>query len=340
MSDRKPSSLQYARVGVQCLLVASTVACTAKQRRTEAVSPVVAEARGRERDAPSSVLAHENAPSYACPEALLAARKGGRDNDRYVTPTPDKRTALRQTVERLLAQDGGANDAASGLAASAGYELVQLPEWPSTVLLRERTSEQHGGGAYVVRLGARSQTVVQAPHTFFDEGTLPLACELFQRSRSMMLFIDTAHRYLAADVDEQGDHPADVAHASDSLFQAATDGVVHVAADATLVQLHGFASRPENLRVVLSTGVSRRNEALLTRVAERIGRVIGTGVARFPDDTRELGATKNAQGIAARAVGARFLHVELESSVRKLLLGDEALRGQFLEALAASLPNP
>ena len=55
---------------------------------------------------------------------------------------------------------------------------------------------------------------------------------------------------------------------------------------------------------------------------------------RFPDETTDLGATKNVQGILARRMGAKFVHIEIEASVRKALLSDAQFLARFLDALA------
>jgi hypothetical protein len=321
-------------LGARCLMALLAVACNAKQCRRDPAPQTVA--------GPQLVRDPEPMPATptTCPAAIVAARRGGRDADRYAVPTPEETVALSQAVAQLLEHGAAARAAAAAAANTAGYELVEVPELPGTVLLRELDTRMRGGGAYLLRLQTSSRTVVQAPHTFFDEGTLPLSCELFQRSSALALFVDTAHRYLAADVDEQGDHPADVAHAAASLFQAATAGLLQVAPGATVVQLHGFATRASGRSVVLSAGVLQANAPLTTQAASLLTKVLGAGVARFPDDTRELGALKNVQGIATRAAGGRFLHVELDASLRKLLLSDAALRARFLDALASSVRAP
>jgi hypothetical protein len=321
-------------LGARCLTALLSVACNAEQCRRDPTPQSVA--------GPQTVRDPVQVPATptTCPAAIVAARRGGRDADRYAVPTPEEASALSRAVAQLLENGATARAAAAASANAAGYELVDVAELPGTVLLRELETRMRGGGAYLLRLQTSSRTVVQAPHTFFDEGTLPLACELFQRSSALGLFVDTAHRYLAADVDEQGEHPADVAHAAASLFQAATAGLLQVARAATVVQLHGFATRASGRSVVLSAGVPQANEALTTQAAKLLTRVLGAGVARFPDDTRELGALKNVQGIATRAAGGRFLHVELDARLRKLLLADAALRARFLEALAESVRAP
>jgi hypothetical protein len=229
---------------------------------------------------------------------------------------------------------------AEARARAVGYRLEDVPEVPGAVLLRELPTQRRGGGAYLVRLGTASRLVVQAPHTFFDEGTLPLACELFQRASAAALFIDTAHRYKAAQADERGEYPADVAHARDSLFQAATVGAISRIVGLTAVQLHGFAPRESGAAVVLSSGSTEPGAPLAKSVRERLLPLVPGPVLRFPDESQELGATSNVQGAIIRAAGGRFLHVEMSAGLRQSLLGDASFRVRYLDAIARSLELP
>lgn len=275
----------------------------------------------------------------ACPAALLAARKGGSEKDRYVTPSALERTAFRTLVATLLTP-GLDREQAAVRARSLGYRLIEVPEMRKALLLAELPTHRRGGGAYLFRLDSRSTTLVQAPHTFFDEGTLPLSCDLFQRAKAAALFIDTAHRFKAAEVDEHGAYPADVAHAADSLYQAATEGALQALSPVTVVQLHGFGPRESGAAVVLSAGTSQPDSRLPTRARERLAPLVAGPVVRFPDECQELGATSNVQGAIVRAAGGRFLHIEMSAVLRQSLLSDPALRGRYFDALATCLELP
>ena len=141
-------------------------------------------------------------------------------------------------------------------------------------------------------------------------------------------------------MDEHGDHPADVAHARDSLFQAATAGALGALAGLTVLQLHGFAPRESGAAVVLSSGANQSGAPLPTRARDCLLPIVPGPVLRFPDECQELGATTNAQGAVVRAAGGRFLHVEMSAALRQLLLSDEVFRGRYLDALARSLALP
>lgn len=276
---------------------------------------------------------------FACPPALLAARRGGSVPERYVVPSAIERAAFSVLVKRLTSSnfDRGSVEAQ---AKTLGFRILDVPEIPEALLLTELPTAKRGGGAYLFARTGKSTTVVQAPHTFFDEGTLPLACELFSRSHAAALFIDTAHRFKAAEIDENGAFPADVAHATDSLFQAATEGVLEAFGPLTVIQLHGFGPRESGAAVVLSAGTSMLTSPLPSRARELLTPIVPGLVARYPDESRELGATTNVQGEVVRRAGGRFLHVEMSAPFRQALLADDQLRARYLDTLASCLQLP
>jgi hypothetical protein len=276
-----------------------------------------------------------DAPS-ACPSHLSAARRGGATPNRYVAPTEDERASLRSVVDLLVGRGAAERGHAAEKARTIGFEIVDAPEVPSAVVVRE-AGRNRGGGAYLIRLDSTSHLLVQAPHTFFDEGTFPVACELFQRTRARALFVNTVHRYKGAPPDEHGEHPADVAHSNVSLFQMATLGFISATPSVTVVQLHGFGAGEGRGRIVLSSGERQPQNPFLSGLQSALQEVVGEGVLRYPVDTTELGATTNVQGTAVRHAGGRFLHVEMAEPLRKNLLQDAGLRARFLDTLAVHL---
>jgi hypothetical protein len=272
-----------------------------------------------------------------CPAALLEARRDGTLPNRYVVPTEDERAKMKALVTKLLARGDAGLAEARAEAGKFGFEIVDASEVAGVVVVREIATRRRGGGAYLVRLGSASHLVVQAPHTFFDVGTLPLACEMFRREDARALFVNTMHRYKGAPADANGDHPSDVAHAPSSLFQSATEGALEAVPGASVVQLHGFATREPPARAVVSSGERRAGHPLVARAAAALTGVVGGPVLKYPDDTSELGATTNAQGMIVRAAGGRFLHVEMDEGLRRDLACDPALRGRAFDALARAL---
>ncbi len=269
-----------------------------------------------------------------CPAALAETRRGGTRPGSFVAPGEADMKAARAAVAKLLRGE------ATGDVAAFGFEVVPLEGWGDAVLLREVGGKKRGGGAFVVRKGSASTLVVEAPHTFYDEGTFPLACEMFQRTKARALFINTTHRYKSAPQTTDGKHPADVAHAPATLFQSATEGAVDAIPKLSVIQLHGFADRKVGARAVVSTGEKKPGGPIVARVAKAFEAVVGPRILRYPEDTSELGATTNVQGSIVRRAGGQFLHIEMDDVLRRDLGRDAALRGKAIDTLAASFTNP
>lgn len=288
-------------------------------------------------------------PSCSAGDALEAVYRRARTYDknqfRYAAPPAQRLTELRALVA-ALARAASASAAtlpkdARAHAQSLGFTLTTScdargPLWA----LHEADERREGGGLYVLRPGGLP-VCIQAPHTFFDQGTGELALAAFTELGAACLFTNTVHRYSEATTGAS-EHPIDVAHAPGTLFQAANEGLLE-AVRWPVVQVHGFGPREEvgpDDAAVVSNGTAqagrdatatRLRAALATRLAPRPVRLYGV-------DARVLGATTNVQGQAVRARGLAFLHMELSAAVRQQLRassdrGGALLAGAIREAL-------
>lgn len=287
------------------------------------------------------------------PILITDARQGGTDPGRYIVPIKATWDTIYFIGQFLGGHDGqGHNydprliDLALTYAKSVGYEFVYLEQ--NEYLLREMPSFKHGGGGYVVKDGSSLPIIVQCPHTYYDEHTLDLGWELYKRARAKEFFFNTAHRYLPVAGAAPGDFPADVAHHTNSLFEAMTEGTVF-GPGWNVVQVHGFSSRP-NTGIVLSSGARIPGNFLVNRAYNNLVPILGGLVKRYPEDvsnehigvtpsrvSEELGATTNVQGQYIRSRGSQFLHVEISHDLRIKLMSDAHLRSQVLQALANAL---
>lgn len=270
-----------------------------------------------------------------CPAALAETRRGGTKPNIFVAPTDAEMKAAKAAVAKLLKGDEKSDFGAFGM------EVVPLEGWPDTLLVREAGEKRQGRGAYVIRKGGASSFIVQAPHTFYDEGTFPIACDLFNRTKARALFINTVHRYKGAPETANKEHPADMAHAPITIFQAGTEGAIDVLGKSTqVIQVHGFADRKLGARAVVSVGEKKPGNALVGKVAKAVEEVTGPKILKYPEDTKELGATTNVQGAIIRRAGGKFLHIEMDDGLRGQLVKDSAFRGKMLDALWGAFSAP
>ncbi len=268
-----------------------------------------------------AIAVSQQVPSTA--SLYASARQYDKTSFRF-EPPPVERTEKMQALATSLTAAALAGNSkpparAVTLAHDLGLELVsardaQGPVW----VLREADSRRAGDGFFVWRPDG-APVCLEAPHTFFDERTGDIALALMAEVRAVALFTNTVHRYSSvvpgADVDA-----ADVAHASRSLFAAATVGLL-AARTMPIVQVHGFGpseSLPPDTAAVVSDGATKRSAGA---PAERLraalqGKLAGR-VLLFGVDAHELGATVNVEGRAARAARAPFLHVEMSRAARE-----------------------
>jgi hypothetical protein len=253
-----------------------------------------------------------------------------------------ERKALGKLIPALLEAAPKRRTPPRGLekvAASAGFTLevwegeegVRDTFW----VLREQPGRLRGAGAYVIRTGPATDDVVQVPHPWFDRGTEDIGVGLFAcapMDRQPRLFMAaTVHRYQGhpGETPEDPEHPADVAHNPEHLFQEVTNLAARALPAPRVVQVHGFgtakAGRDKELVAVVSSG-TRRPSAWARKVSEELVKLWGEGVRLYPEGAQVLGGTQNAQGRLLQAYKcAHFLHLELSVHARKALTSGERL---------------
>ena len=216
------------------------------------------------------------------------------------------------------------------------------------------------------------EVLLEAPHAYFDKGTGEIAARLFFTAGDWppprAFFTNTVHRFRPSpEVRVQtGDSPSDVCHNPDHQFTTATVAFARATARARVIQLHGFADRSDQEgeddregedprdgergrdaggdrarrtvaaapSAVVSAGDRRGSSPLSAAIAAGLDAALG-GVARYPETSHELGGTTNVLVLAlARVPGARFVHVELSSQLRRRLR-DPAPIADFARPLLA-----
>lgn len=249
----------------------------------------------------------------AVTEGVLAYVSGipGADAG-YDAPDEAERSAVVRAWRFL---ERGRLDDARAVARRHGYEVERLDDGVHALW---------GPGGYFVHRRQGDAVVVQVPHPVADARTETLGAVLAERTGARALLVAGSHR-------EAGDgRRADVAHAPGTVFDA-----VHRAAIGerdVVVQVHGYADRSApGTEVVVSRGAEPSE--LTDDVAQSLD---GFAVCRWkPGETRcgDLAGTQNRQGVQARALGAEFLHIEVNRTVRD----DDRRASALLRALAEAL---
>lgn len=230
-----------------------------------------------------------------------------REDSGYEPPDARQRRAF---VEAVTAVGGSgsweASDAlrASDLTVDQGTDAQTGRPY---VAVASAPDAEQGWGFYVVDTSRPTRLVVQVPHPANDLRTHEIGLALFRRVPGAVLAVAGTHRRAA-------NGAGDAAHRTDSGFHALAEE--HSARGLPQVQLHGFADESlSSADVVLSPG-SARTGALIERVAD--GLAGGTRVCRaWERDCGELEGRRNAQGEAAAAHDADFVHVEVNRTVRE-----------------------
>ncbi|WP_437961895.1 hypothetical protein WME76_21120 [Sorangium sp. So ce119] len=126
-------------------------------------------------------------------EQIAPLRKGGR---RLIAEPPDDAEDTAY-VAWVAAAGLAAQNKLPPPVAPPGFGLRAVPGRDLWVLSEEpkEKKRRRGAAAVVLRTGAAAPLIVEAPHTFFDRGTLPVALAVFDAQRARALVVNTSHRY-------------------------------------------------------------------------------------------------------------------------------------------------
>lgn len=301
---------------------------------------------GSPQAAPAATIASRD---LTAAEAIARLWPDDRDV-RFAPTTLRERHALADAVPALLAGiDAGGAEAWAGALAGADFAFERwrvdgAPYW----VITEAPGSARGAGSYLFRAGgdrAAPRFLLQAPHAYFDRHTGALAARVFfatdDGARFDALFTNSIHRYQSTPGarSRAAHNPADLAHAPDHAFTAAT-AAARRSGPVVIVQLHGFGDRDDvgGAEAVVSAGDRAASTPRARAVARALGRSLpwlDGKTRRFPEQTLALGATTNSQ---RRALGAGddFVHLELAAPARARLLADPAQIARLAAALVAA----
>ncbi|MGW7100126.1 hypothetical protein [Streptomyces sp. NPDC054838] len=243
----------------------------------------------------------------------------------YRVPTSGERQALTRGVALLL---DGDQDAARTQLATVDFALHTVTDGLSgrryaevADAVSESGRDNRGWGRVYVDLDHRPRWSVQVPHPIADARTELLGARVLRGAPGGVMVIAGAHRNAGRD------GAADMAHRTDSVFHGVVGELMR--RDLPGIQLHGFANESFPGRdAVVSTGAGDRATAdarELTAALRRDGRQVCTAYS----ERCRLSGTENEQGQVAAGDDVRFLHLELNRTVR----GDDA----GLDRTAASI---
>ncbi len=271
------------------------------------------------------------------------------DEVTFQPTTPEERAAFQRLIPALLEATTRQRQPPGelvALARSAGFRLEVWTEFRDTVwALLEEPGKRRGAGAYLFRAGPATEDFIQAPHVYFDRGTERLGLALFscapEGRRPRAFATNTAHRYRSreGELREDAEHPADVAHNPEHLFQLVTELTARALPALRVSQVHGFAENgpPERKGLIAVVSAGSATPTPWTRqVARRLVVLLGEGARLYPEQTKLLGGTRNVQErLLTGFPRASFLHLELSAQARRDLTAPEKL-----ERLGAALLAP
>lgn len=265
-------------------------------------------------------------PSPAAPATDLGTTvrdfAAGLDDDApYRPPKPAER---RRLVAALRSLESGRTTDVLGFTMRTGVDKQTGRRFGLAV----NPPGERAWGWYLIDLSAPVRLAIEVPHPNSDLHTEEIGLALYQAVPGAVLMVAGTHRRV-------DDNAGDVAHRTDSMFNAVATGFAE--RGLPQVQLHGF--HDDNLPdtdVVVSPGAGDAG-ALVRRVADQLADADFEVCRSWRDDCGRLEGTTNVQGREAAREGTPFVHVEISRTIRD----DRDEWSSLVRALAqADLVNP
>jgi hypothetical protein len=267
--------------------------------------------------------------------SLLEEHMPRANSEAYKFPTNQQQADFAKLISRIHTKDlSQAADLAIKNNYTLNYYVDRGDDHAVSYLLREKRPIQQGWGLYAFRVDSTSDIIVEAPHPLYDRRTPSVALDIYRALDARALLIAGAHR------NANHDGSADVAHASESIFQsihlALSQEIKAEAGEVIILQIHGFhTSKHEGYpQVVFGLGKNAQADeiALSQRIKDALAEQgITAGIcADEESNLQDLCAETNVQGATTKE--GIFIHIELDENLRK---NDKA----FIKALVQVFGN-
>jgi len=253
-------------------------------------------------------------------------------NDSFQTPKSEELAQANQLFKASLNnQDAGA--AWSGLAMES-FDNAQVR------IIRELPSHRQGRGFFALSLDPNAKHwLLQAPHGDSDLFTGKIAALLFEQGDFKGAQWNTVPRDTA--IPNSAD-TADMAHLSDSYWQAFTQAFAEQWPGGRVVQIHGFNQSARSSKaaadsdMIVSAGHTHP-PVWIQQAAQCLKTAFPNRVLLYPFDVKELGGTQNSQNQLLSAMQFQgFLHIELSKPMREALLAKSDVRQRLLDCLSTT----
>lgn len=236
----------------------------------------------------------------------------------YRDPTSGEIDTFLDGMAKVMAGRSDHGLGTLGFTVTTGFEAET--KRPYALIVNEYGTER-AWGAYLIDMSQQVNSLIEIPHPVADAQTQYIGLDMWRGNPGSILMVAGAHRL--ADGGQ-----ADVCDFTTNMFYAV--GVYFADFGVSQVQPHGFAdaSAPQ-FDVIVSSGASN-STTLDYRIADAL-EDNGFRVGRSWDGSATvLLGTTNTLGVAARASGDVFVHVEINNTIRS----SQALRQQFADIMS------
>lgn len=235
----------------------------------------------------------------------------GADTDTFAAPDAIQQDDFYDLVTDIVSGNYDGQDTRLG---STNYEIVRLAhdgESTESIIALKETGVA-GGGTYLFHINPESQLIIEVPHPVYDSGTLAEGVDIFVAMKPVALYIAGTHRCASTTLSGCSGiitacggelRISDVAHSTETYFQAAHEAAHDASGLHNFVSLHGFAKDVDDPEAIVSNGTQSDVGAFafVNRVADEIETLLQEADSvgscnRSGDPAFNLCGTSNVQG--------------------------------------------
>jgi hypothetical protein len=247
----------------------------------------------------------------------------------YVAPQPDELDAMQLLFARLM-RDEQRSSTLAELQERGWAVHTQRVGAATWTIVSEAPNRRSGRGLYAI--SDRGRHALQAPHVPSDALTGKILLGYADDALPRALAWNTVHR-----------KNADLARLPNTYLVAFSRAFARVFPDERILQFHGFdAGKRRSAAGAYSSAIISSGHADPSPVLKSSVKCMQEGIEKrtrlYGVDVSELGATRSP---VARALWMEsyqgFVHVELDSRLRKRLSSDPEQRRKLLACLGGAL---
>lgn len=267
-------------------------------------------------------------------KSILKYRERAREGASFMIPNPAE-VHTAEEMFRLLLMLSPTSPKVKEAVDALGFSVTSFLNGSELIyIVMEKEGCRKGRGFFLVREKGDIPVLLEAPHAGDDALTGNIVISLFLE-----------HNVKAVAMNVVSRSQVDLAHVPVSYFQAVSLAFAKIYPRGIILQVHGFdmgkrnPDAPKDSHIIVTNGTRSPGQMLYT-LCKSLKTALKISALLYPVDTKQLGATRNAQAnLLSREGFSGFIHIEISKEWREKLSVNAPLRALFFKSIPFLSPE-